>query len=110
MAFDPARIRTVYEQLAEASAEALRHSRERNWEAFAALREREAAILAQLDAAGPLQAQAGPERARIEALITQILDNQRQAQALLAPWREEVAAQLRSTGSSRKLAQAYGDQ
>jgi flagellar protein FliT len=109
MPVDTAAIRAAYEALAELSAQALRHTRERDWEAFAALREREAALLAQLQAFGRERIEGGPELAHIEALIRRILDTQRQAQALLAPWRDEVAAQLRSTGSSRKLAQAYGE-
>jgi hypothetical protein len=104
-ALDPC---AAYRQLAELSAETLRVCRERDWEAFAALREREATLLSQLRAANHVQGAAQPDLARIEALIMQTLSNQREAQALLAPWREEIAAQLRSAGSSRKLAHVYG--
>jgi hypothetical protein len=98
----------AYGQLAELSADTLRACRERDWEAFTALREREAALLSQLRATNPAQGAGQPDLARIKALIEETLSNQREAQALLAPWREEIAAQLRSAGSSRKLARAYG--
>lgn len=98
----------IYQQLADLSAETLRLCRERDWEGFAALGEREAALLAQLQAFGSTSQAASPELDHIEALIRQTLCNQREAQILLVPWREEIAAQLRSVGSSKKLANAYG--
>lgn len=98
----------IHQQLAALSAETLRVCHERDWEALAALGEREVALLAQLQSFDTARRSGPSELARIEALIMQTLSNQREAQALLAPWREEIAAQLRSAGSSRKLARAYG--
>jgi hypothetical protein len=108
MSHDASDLCAIHRQLAALSAELLRVCRERDWEDFAALREREAALLEQLRSFGTERRPGRTELARIEALIMQTLSNQREAQALLAPWREEIAAQLRSAGSSRKLAHAYG--
>jgi hypothetical protein len=110
MSRDTSGLRAVYQQLADLSAETVRVCRERQWEALTLLGERETALLAQLQAFGSAQHAefSGPEE--IEALILQTLSNQREARSLLAPWREEIAAQLRSAGSSRKLANAYGGQ
>jgi hypothetical protein len=98
-----------YQALADLSSLALRHARERNWDALAALREQEAMVIAQLCSAEAEQPSAGAERTRMEALLVQTLNNQHEALALLLSWRDEVTGQLRSIISSRKLARAYGD-
>lgn len=108
MTSDPSNLCAIYQQLADLSADTLRLCRERDWEGFAALNAREAVLLAQLQACNPARRVALPVSERIEALILQTLSNQCETRTLLAPWREEVAAQLRSVGSSKKLANAYG--
>lgn len=109
MSQDASDLCAIHQQLAALSAELLRVCRERVWEDFAELREREAALLKQLRSFGTEGWPGRTELAGIEALILETLSNQREAQALLAPWREEIAVQLRSAGSSRKLARAYGN-
>jgi phage terminase large subunit GpA-like protein len=47
---------------------------------------------------------------RLEALIRLVLDRQRKIEALLLPWREEIAMHLQSASSSRMLARTYGAQ
>jgi hypothetical protein len=107
MFIDATTLCAAYETLLELSVATLRCSRERDWEAFAALREREAEILVQLRAADAPRMANGAIRGRLEQMISAILANQHEATALLAPWRDEIAAQLRSAGSSRKLVKAY---
>ncbi|MBK4733515.1 flagellar protein FliT [Noviherbaspirillum pedocola] len=110
MSGDSSGLCAIYQQLAELSLDMLRVCRERDWESFAALNAGEAALLARLQAFDAAQRAQWAAPERIEALILQTLSNQREAQRLLAPWREEIAVQLRSAGSSRKLANAYGGQ
>jgi flagellar protein FliT len=96
----------AYQELAELTRQALSHTRARDWESYASLQEREAVLERRLqgfDLAGKGKAL----QAQIAGLIRQVLEDQREMRALLEPWRAEIAAQLRSTGSSRMLAKAY---
>ena len=99
-----------YETLARLAAEALTAAQARDWETFARQQELEAAALAALKLHEKLTPYPAAVKKRQEALIRQILDDQRETRALLLPWREEIGAQLQSTSSSRMLARTYGSQ
>lgn len=97
-----------YEALAKLAADALASARSRDWETLARQQEEEAAVLAALKRHGTLPRYSPDVLSRQEALIHLILDSQRQTEALLRPWRDEIGAQLQSASSSRMLARTYG--
>lgn len=99
-----------YEELARLAAEALAAAQARDWETFARQQELEAAAFDTLKRHENLPAYPVNVLNRQEALIRRILDNQREIQALLLPWRDEIGAQLQSASSSRMLACTYGSQ
>jgi hypothetical protein len=99
-----------YEELAGLAAEALTSAQARDWEAFARQQELEATALAALKRHQTLPPYPMEVMNRLEALIRLILDRQQKIEALLLPWREELAMQLQSASSSRMLARTYGAQ
>lgn len=98
----------AYEDLARLAAEARATAHARDWETFALQQEHEAAAFAALKLHEKLQPYAPDVLARQEALIRRILADHQATQALILPWRDEIAAQLQSTSSSRMLARTYG--
>lgn len=99
-----------YERLARLAAEALEAVRSRDWEAFASQQQLEAAALAELKLREKLPTYPADVLSRQNVLIRQILDQHRETQALLLPWRDEIGTQLQSASSSRMLARTYGNQ
>jgi len=99
-----------YEELARLAAEALAAAHARDWEAFARQQQHEAAALATLKRHEEPQPYPAEVLHRQASLIRQILDRQREIQAVILPWRDEIGAQLQSASSSRMLARTYGNQ
>jgi hypothetical protein len=103
-------ILACYEELARLAADALASTEARDWEAFTQQQELEAAALAALKRHQTLPQYSVEVMDRLEALIRLVLDRQRKIEALLLPWREEIAMHLQSASSSRMLARTYGAQ
>lgn len=99
-----------YKELARLTADALASTEARDWEAFSRQQELEAAALAVLKQHQTLPPYSAEVMNKLEALIRLILDRQQKIEALLLPWREELAMQLQSASSSRLLARTYGAQ
>lgn len=100
----------VYQELADIARQALVFASERDWEALAAQQASESRLMAQLqNTVDPLSGHADGREMQAH-LIRQILAAHAQTEALLRPWREELAGQLQSLDSSRMLARTYGAQ
>jgi hypothetical protein len=100
-------ILATYVGLADIARQSLALVRKRDWEALAVQQACEAELLARLQSLAepfPLNADM---RERQAQLIRQILAAHEETEALLQPWRDEIAAELQCADSSRRLARAY---
>lgn len=102
-------ILSLYEKVAGITDQMLIAARAGDWDRLAALESdcsghvdvlRQTATVRE-----PLTPSARERKARI---IRKILDDDRQIRDLAAPWMAELSALINSTGTERKLSQAYG--
>lgn len=106
---DNQEILSLYETVAEITDQMLAAARTGNWEQLAALESRcssQVEILKQNDQIRqPLTPLAREKKTRI---IKKILEDDRQIRDITEPWMAQLSAMLSSTGTERKLSQAYG--
>lgn len=99
----------LYETVASITDQMLAAARTGDWEKLAALETRcssQVEIIKQNDTARqPLTPLARERKTRI---IKKILEDDRQIRDITEPWMAQLSVLMKSTGTERKLAQAYG--
>lgn len=99
---------SLYETVAVITDQMLAAARNGDWEQLIALESRCAShveTLRQGEAPMPLS---GPVRERKVQIIQKILADDREIRNLTEPWMAHLAKLINSTGTERKLTQAYG--
>lgn len=98
----------VYENVATITTQMLAAARTGDWEQLALLESRcssQVATLKQVDASIALS---GSNRDKKVEIIRKILADDQEIRAITEPWMKQLAAMMQSTGTERKLSQAYG--
>jgi flagellar protein FliT len=98
---------TLYETVAIITGQMLEAARERDWDQLAALESRCSShinILKNGEAATPLTGAVRDQKVRI---INKILADDREIRNITEPWMAHLAGLIKSTGTERKLNQAY---
>jgi flagellar protein FliT len=98
----------VYENVATITTQMLAAARTGDWEQLALLESRcssQVATLKQVDTSITLT---GPHRDKKVEIIRKILADDQEIRAITEPWMKQLAAMMQSTGTERKLSQAYG--
>jgi len=100
---------SLYETVADITDQMLAAAKTGNWEHLAELESRcssQVEIIKMNDQPRePLTPSAREQKSRI---IKKILEDDRQIRDITEPWMARLSALMRSTGTERKLAQAYG--
>jgi flagellar protein FliT len=79
-----------------------------DWEELEALEQRVSAHVAVLKASEGMVALEAEGRQRKVTLIKQMLDDDRKVRDLLTPWMAQLSRLINSTGTERRLVNAYG--
>ncbi|MGV3741039.1 MAG: flagellar protein FliT [Burkholderiaceae bacterium] len=98
----------VYENVATITTQMLAAARTGDWEQLAELESRcssQVATLKQVDASITLT---GSNRDKKVEIIRKILADDQEIRAITEPWMKQLSALMQSTGTERKLSQAYG--
>lgn len=98
----------VYENVATITTQMLAAARKGDWEQLAMLESRcsmQVATLKKVDASIALS---GENRDKKVEIIRKILADDKQIRAITEPWLKQLTALMQSTGTERKLSQAYG--
>jgi flagellar protein FliT len=100
---------SLYETVSELTGQMLQAAQQRDWENLAALESHCASHIQVLKEGEPPAAALPPQlRARKVKIITDILAHDRKIRDLTTPWLAELAALISSSGTERRLANAYG--
>jgi flagellar protein FliT len=99
---------SLYETVAVITDQMLAAAKQRDWESMAILESRVAGHVRTLKSGEAPAALTGETRVRKVAIIQQILAYDRQIRDITEPWMAELAVLINSTGTERKLSQAYG--
>ena len=106
---DSQQILAVYETIADITDQMVAAARTGDWEQLAALESR---CSSQVDIIRkneePKQALSDIARERKVTIIKKILADDREIRSITEPWMTRLAALMNSTGTERKLSQAYG--
>lgn len=106
---DSQQILAVYETIADITDQMVAAARTGDWEQLAALESR---CSSQVDIIRkneePKQVLSDLARERKVTIIKKILADDREIRSITEPWMTRLAALMNSTGTERKLSQAYG--
>ncbi|CAL62021.1 putative flagellar protein FliT [Herminiimonas arsenicoxydans] len=98
----------LYENVATITQQMLSAAREGDWDRLAALETRCSDQVSILKSGEPPVPLTGVVRERKVAIIKKILDDDREIRNLTQPWMEQLSRMINSTGTERRLNQAYG--
>ncbi|WP_229474557.1 flagellar protein FliT [Pseudoduganella lurida] len=98
----------VYAAMSDLTRAMVTAANESDWEGLESLEQRVSAHVAVLKANEAMVRLEGEERQRKATLIKQMLDDDRKVRDLIAPWMAQLARLINSTGTERRLVNAYG--
>lgn len=98
----------VYENVAAITNQMLTAARTGDWEQLAVLESRCSSQVATLKKYDASVALTGAHRDKKVEMIRKILANDQEIRAITEPWMKQLTAMMHSTGTERKLSQAYG--
>jgi flagellar protein FliT len=98
----------MYETVSDLSRQMLAAAQSGNWDHLAELESRCAQRIQALKQGEAMTQLAGESRHRKVKIIHQILAQDRAIRDLTTPWMARLSALMRSNGTERKLAAAYG--
>ena len=101
-------ILTVYETVAELTGQMLVAATDSEWEQLVLLEKQCSDEVKVLRAHEAGLALSGPARQRKVELIKKVLADDRRIRDLTLPWMAQLAKMIKSTGTQRRLANAYG--
>jgi flagellar protein FliT len=99
---------SVYATMGELTSKMVAAANASDWEQLQALELEVTAHVAVLKTAEGMVRLEGEQRARKASLIKQMLDDDRKVRDLIAPWMAQLAKLINSTGTERRLVNAYG--
>ncbi|WP_395401578.1 flagellar protein FliT [Pseudoduganella sp. UC29_106] len=99
---------SVYGEMARLSASMLRAAQAAEWDRLEELEAGVSAQVSRLRGNEDAVVLDSAERAQKLAMIKQILDDDHQIRDLTMPWMAELSKLISSTGTERRLANAYG--
>ncbi|HCY64608.1 MAG TPA: flagellar protein FliT [Oxalobacteraceae bacterium] len=99
---------SLYETVATITGQMLIAARNGDWDELAALESRCASHVETLRSGEPPIALIGEVRERKVKIIKKILADDREIRNLTEPWMGQLSRLINSTGTERKLSQAYG--
>lgn len=101
---------SLYESVGDLTGKMLQAARSGDWDHLAELESRCANHVQVLREGEAVVGLTGERRSRKVALIRKILADDRAIRDLTTPWMAKLSAMMQSTGTERKLANAYGGQ
>ncbi|USX28264.1 flagellar protein FliT [Oxalobacteraceae bacterium OTU3CINTB1] len=101
-------ILSVYAAMAALTEQMLQAATRSDWDMLALLEERVAAHAKSLREQEPPAPMRGAERERKIELIRQMLNADRRIRDLTMPWMEQLSKLINSTGTERRVVNAYG--
>lgn len=101
-------ILSVYADMAKLTEQMLDRARLGEWDEMVALEQRCAMHVRVLQGQEDPQPMQGEQRERKVELIRQMLTADRQIRDLTMPWMAQLSALINSTGTERRLVNAYG--
>jgi flagellar protein FliT len=99
---------SVYATMASLTEQMVRAASASDWDALVELEQR-VAVHVQALRAQPQQPMQGAERERKIELIRQMLNADRQIRDLTMPWMAQLSKLISSTGTERRVVNAYGN-
>ncbi|WP_420477200.1 flagellar protein FliT [Noviherbaspirillum sp. ST9] len=100
---------SLYETVADITDQMLAAARVGDWELLAQLESRCSSQVEFIrNNEEPRQPLSPTARERKVKIIKKILDDDRQIRDITEPWMAQLSAMIKSTGTERKLSQAYG--
>ncbi|GGC23399.1 flagellar protein FliT [Pseudoduganella buxea] len=99
---------TVYAAMGELSSQMVTAANASDWERLEALEQRVSDHVALLKAQENTVRLEGEQRQRKVTLIKQMLDDDRQVRDLIQPWMAQLSKLINSTGTERRVHNAYG--
>lgn len=100
---------TVYETMVALTDQMLQAATQADWDRLVLLEQQCAAHVRQLKDNDNPPAMEGASRARKVDAIRAMLEHDRQIRDLTTPWMAKLSALINSSGTERRLAQAYGN-
>lgn len=98
----------LYENVASITDQMLAAARKGDWDELVALETRCASQVSILKTGEPPVPLTGTVRERKVAIIKKILADDKEIRNLTQPWMEQLSRLINSTGTERRLNQAYG--
>lgn len=99
---------TVYEAMVGLTEQMVQAAGDADWDRLVLLEQQCAAYVRQLkQAVPPVELDTGNRERKLEA-IRKLLDDDRKIRDLTLPWMARLSALINSTGTERRLADAYG--
>lgn len=99
---------SLYETVSDITGQMLVAAQKRDWEELVVLESRVAGHVSSLKTGEEPAALTGPTRLRKVQIIQKILAHDRLIRNITEPWMAELAILMNSSGTERKLSQAYG--
>lgn len=99
---------SMYTALGELTTRMVAAANASDWEELQALEQRVTAHVAVLKATEGQVRLEGDQRQKKATLIKKMLDDDRQVRDLIQPWMAQLAKLISSTGTERRLVNAYG--
>jgi flagellar protein FliT len=99
---------SVYAAMADLTEQMVQAAQRSDWDALVLLEQRCAAHAQVLREQEPRQPMRGAERERKIELIRQMLKADRQIRDLTMPWMAQLSKLINSTGTERRVVNAYG--
>jgi len=99
---------SVYAAMADLTEQMVQAAERSDWDALVLLEQRCAAHVQTLRAQESPQPMAGAERERKIELIRQMLNADRRIRDLTMPWMAQLSRLINSTGTERRVVNAYG--
>lgn len=99
---------SLYEKVAVITHQMVAAAREYDWDQLAALESQCANHVATLKGNEHMTPLTGMVRERKVKIIQKILADDREIRSITEPWMEHLSGLIKSTGTERKLSQAYG--
>ena len=99
---------SIYETVSDITGQMLAAAQTRDWENLVQLETHCAEHVQKLKQCEPALPLTGESRVRKISIIHKILAHDRQIRDLTQPWMAELSALINSSGTERRLAQAYG--
>ncbi|GGY77147.1 flagellar protein FliT [Pseudoduganella plicata] len=99
---------TVYAAMGELTSQMVAAANESDWDRLEALEQRVSAHVALLKTTeGSIKLEA-EQRKRKVSLIKQMLDDDRKVRDMIQPWMAQLSRLINSTGTERRVVNAYG--